>query len=140
VDRFWEQLEELYNAVHHHERQALVWKALHKKDEFIAAINALRDTLVASLGDTRTTLVGELNGERDGLAATVGDSRSELIAYIEANRSNLSGASDAARAAVGERAVSDTNALDAFFLAEGKELEDFLYKLAQHTYKPHNYQ
>jgi flagellin-specific chaperone FliS len=122
VDRFWEQLEELYNHISHHERQALVWKALHKKEEFIAAINALRDMLVASLGDTRATLVGELNDERDGFAASIGEARSGIINFTEANRANLEDASNEARAAIGARAVSDTDALDAFFLAEGKEL------------------
>jgi hypothetical protein len=96
--------------------------------------------LVASLGDTRSTLVGELNGERDGFAATVGDARAGLINFISDNRASLAGASDAARQSVGDRAASDSVALDAFFLAEGKELEDFLYKLAQYAYKPHNYQ
>ena len=79
VDKFWEQLQEVYVHVHHHQRQSLVWKALHKKDKFLAGIKALRQELISSLAETRSQLVSELNSERTGLAEFVGARNSDLV-------------------------------------------------------------
>jgi hypothetical protein len=82
VDRFWVQLEELNEHIHYHERQALVWKALHKKQQFLAALGALREELVVELSETRARLVGELNVERDGFSYAVADQRAGLVGFI----------------------------------------------------------
>ena len=66
IKNFWEQIDDLYKVVHLHERQALVWKAISKKEQFTAAIQNLRVMFVSSLVETRTTIVDALNAEREG--------------------------------------------------------------------------
>ena len=73
IKKFWEQIEELYKVVHLHERQALVWKAISKKEEFTSAIQALREMFVNSLAETRSTLVNELNEERNAFSTFIGE-------------------------------------------------------------------
>ena len=57
----------------------MIWKALHKKEKFLAGIKALREELIASLAETRSQLVSELNSERTGLAEFVGAWNSDLV-------------------------------------------------------------
>ena len=38
TDKFWIALEEIYKHIHVYEREALLWEAIKKKDEFLASI------------------------------------------------------------------------------------------------------
>jgi hypothetical protein len=139
VDRFWIQLEELNEHIAYHERQALVWKALHKKQEFLAALGHLREDLVHELSETRAHLVGELNVEREGFAYAVADLRTGLVRFISACTENLAEAAGHGREALGLASMEGTENLDDLYVAEGKKLEEFLYALAKYAYRPHGY-
>ena len=117
----------------------MVWKALHKRREFLQGVSNLRDGLVESLGETRHELTHELNGERDALASKVSD----VKAWLEEFTNNISGdLQDAADHATDDLKSAQNEAehdLDDFFEAQGKLLEDFLFEIADHSYTPHGY-
>ena len=66
--------------------------------------------------------------------------KTELVQLINVSAESLAQASSAAREVVGEFAISETLALDDFFIAEGKLLKEFLYELVKYAYQPHGYE
>ena len=122
ADRFAEQVQVPYGDLPSGERQALVWRALHKRGEFVAGIQDLRDDLVGSLGATRSTLVRELNIERDGLATFVGDARASLVSQTNGAAGNLAKVAGEARGAVSAFAASQSVGVYDFYMEQGKLL------------------
>jgi len=63
VNTFYDQIEEMNTHLFFHERQALVWKALHKKQDFLDEVAALRDELAEGLGAIGSQFVEDMDAE-----------------------------------------------------------------------------
>jgi hypothetical protein len=61
VDKFWETLSDINQAVAANDREALVWRALTRKALFLRAAQDLRDSLISGLAESRERLTAELN-------------------------------------------------------------------------------
>lgn len=53
LEEFWNTLVEIQETIDYYERKPLVHKALYAKEEFLAAVSALRDLLLQNLAATR---------------------------------------------------------------------------------------
>jgi hypothetical protein len=134
---FWETVEDIYQSVSYNERQGLIWKALYQKDAFVAAINAIREQMVAELSANHAQLVDQMNAERDGLAAFTAENRAEMAAALAEMKAALI-ASGAAALDTLQAEVDRLSPQSPSHEQEIGNLNDFIYDLAVIRFNPND--